>query len=427
MLGGIQIFNFNFNFLNEDKRPFFTLLLIEAVYSIFSGFLAFVNFRVWDKSDGSFHMFLIYFVFYFIIRFIGLLVANYLSINISTTKILKSSLYILLFSPLIFIFLDDYISNIYLWMFIINIPSALMVSFYNCSFNLLLGYYGGVHNTKNYGGFFSLKVYIANVIGFLIPLIFGYFINAISFEFICIFMFILILIGIYFSRYISDVKVPTDCDSYKDLLNYFFKRNKEKSSSLNKELNKLLFLHTFYILIVSFVFQYLDVFRNLYNFKIVDNSFELGVLNSLFFIITTVCLYIYKKYKFKNIHLFIFSSVIVVICIICVYILNESYLKYIIFFYIIGVYYFNVLYGSVSFDLLNQFNNKEKYFILFKRDAYGIISKLLFILISLLFSFDSFNDLNYLYLSIIFFVLLILCNIIYYLLYKRIDKFQNDV
>lgn len=401
--------------LSKYNKDLIYLLLIEAVYLIFAGFMGFVNYKVWEKVDGDFSLFLVYFLFYFAVRATTFVIANLLCLKVNTTKVLKMALYILLSAPIIYIFILDRIDNIYLWFLVLNIPNGSVISFYSCSYNLLLSHVGKKHKIKKYSGFFSIKVFIGSMIGFLLPLMFGFIIDGYGFNIVSIVLLIITLISIYFSKKLPNIKVELGFNSYKEVLKGV-KANKNKRK---KERKKLMLIHTIYLLLTGYMFQYLDMFKTLMKFEISSDNTQLGIISALIFVANTISVFIFNKNFIKKESWFLVGSIMIVGSLASAYLLENVNLLIVLLIYSTGIYFFNVLISSVTFDLMDDFTDGERYIMLFKREFVNMMAKTLFVVIALISGVKTFSDHSFLILGIVFVILTIIANILYLTLNKE--------
>lgn len=393
--------------MNKDlKRIFIT----DIAFKLITGFLLFVNLKVWERTESLQMMFYYYFA-YFVFRFISYGLGTYFVLKSRILFLLRTSFLLIIFQFLSFLVVLDYIENDWIWVAMVAFPTGFFASFYKMSSNQLISHYG---KKKEYPTFFSYRTFVGTVIGFFIPLLFGLLIEEWGFKISC---FIFIIIGSLCFAFTlklkkADITFPEKTNFLHDVM------YRDKGVKIAPQ---ILTFHTLLVLIGGFAFQFVDVFKSIFTFISADNAFYLGVLNAIFLAVSSIGLLLFKRLpNVSKFTWFVVSSITLGVAIICSTILtvDKTNLIFICMLFAFGLYFFITLYESLSFELIGKQSDYHKFVVLFKREMISMVGKISFTIISFIFAFESFSDAAYKWLS--YATILILIITMY--LYKRIAK-----
>lgn len=392
------------------------LLSIEIMFHLIVGFLLFINLKVWEKTE-TIHMMIFYYLIYFVFRYISYGLGTYFILKSKIIFLIRVAFFFMVLQFLSLLFILDYINNEWLWISLIAFPTAFFASFYSMAFNQLVSYYG---KQKEYPTFFSYKTYIASALGFFVPLMVGFFVRDYGFQTIS---FVLLLVSIICLGITFTIKpITLNFDSKKTFIQDLL-----KTKNMFDIPRTVLISHTLFLLIGGFVFQFTDIFKSIFSFMIAKDDFYLGVLNSIFFIISTIALILFKKIKnVSQQSWFLFSGIILSLSIFLTYFPNDTTLLIVCFLFAFGMFFYRTMYHSVSFQLMNNLNNYEKFIILFKREMVSLLGKISFTFVTFIFAFNTIEDIEYKYISLIVLVLMGIMIYLYYYIFRFIENIESE-
>lgn len=347
----------------------------------------------------------LYYIIVFSLRFLcnfilGKIVKKYPKL---CNKILSIGITIRALFILLIVLLGKLIAKYFI---IIAIIYAISETLYWCSHEII---YVDVTTKNNRKKYMSIKKILSKIVNIIAPIILGTSIELYSFIKISIYVFILSLIQIILTLLIknnNDNKTSKEFD-YIKFLKYIKDNNITKIKTYN--------LSGISYGIVENIISTIIIVITLMTFK---TTFNLGILSTIFAIISMIPLLFYNKYYNKNNAIFILTLVTMMVLISVFGILIEikkSTLVIFNFAYIIAFTIYDVIYNTRKGNLVNECNIEEykEEFIIYSSNSV-LIGRIIGYTLMLIVSFTS----NIL----IFKILLVLCTILTpvfsYLIYK---------
>lgn len=347
----------------------------------------------------------LYYIIVFSLRFLcnfilGKIVKKYPKL---CNKILSIGITIRALFILLIVLLGKLIAKYFI---IIAIIYAISETLYWCSHEII---YVDVTTKNNRKKYMSIKKILSKIVNIIAPIILGTSIELYSFIKISIYVFILSLIQIILTLLIknnNDNKTSKEFN-YIKFLKYIKDNNITKIKTYN--------LSGISYGIVENIISTIIIVITLMTFK---TTFNLGILSTIFAIISMLPLLFYNKYYNKNNAIFILTLVTMMVLISVFGILIEikkSTLVIFNFAYIIAFTIYDVIYNTRKGNLVNECNIEEykEEFIIYSSNSV-LIGRIIGYTLMLIVSFTS----NIL----IFKILLVLCTILTpvfsYLIYK---------
>lgn len=347
----------------------------------------------------------LYYIIVFSLRFLcnfilGKIVKKYPKL---CNKILSIGITIRALFILLIVLLGKLIAKYFI---IIAIIYAISETLYWCSHEII---YVDVTTKNNRKKYMSIKKILSKIVNIIAPIILGTSIELYSFIKISIYVFILSLIQIILTLLIknnNDNKTSKEFN-YIKFLKYIKDNNITKIKTYN--------LSGISYGIVENIISTIIIVITLMTFK---TTFNLGILSTIFAIISMIPLLFYNKYYNKNNAIFILTLVTMMVLISVFGILIEikkSTLVIFNFAYIIAFTIYDVIYNTRKGNLVNECNIEEykEEFIIYLSNSV-LIGRIIGYTLMLIVSFTS----NIL----IFKILLVLCTILTpvfsYLIYK---------
>lgn len=347
----------------------------------------------------------LYYIIVFSLRFLcnfilGKIVKKYPKL---CNKILSIGITIRALFILLIVLLGKLIAKYFI---IIAIIYAISETLYWCSHEII---YVDVTTKNNRKKYMSIKKILSKIVNIIAPIILGTSIELYSFIKISIYVFILSLIQIILTLLIknnNDNKTSKEFN-YIKFLKYIKDNNITKIKTYN--------LSGISYGIVENIISTIIIVITLMTFK---TTFNLGILSTIFAIISMIPLLFYNKYYNKNNAIFILTLVTMMVLISVFGILIEikkSTLVIFNFAYIIAFTIYDVIYNTRKGNLVNECNIEEykEEFIIYSSNSV-LIGRIIGYTLMLIVSFTS----NIL----IFKILLVLCTILTpvfsYLIYK---------
>lgn len=394
--------------MNKNVKKIF---FIDIIFCIIVAYTIFINLYVWEKEESIIAMSffnLIYFIFrYFAYIFgIKLILKN----KVKTTFLLSVLSMVFLFLEVNFIL--PHIENTWIWLTLIALPFSAFASLFMVVFNQIMSYYGKENDFDNY---FSLKNFFNSGINIVIPLVASYLIFNFSFEYVSLGMIVVSLLCLI--PVLKLPKITFNFESKNNLMKDVF-----KSSSTPGLTNFILYIHGFFLLLAAYLQQYRDFFSNILTFLIGENEIEVGFLKVGYFLLITLALILFRKLKIKNKHWYKIAIFLLITGM--VFSLNEDSKELLLLaclIFAVAGFYFNTLYRSISFKLINNEDDYGKLIILFKREMIFISTKILFTLTTLFLSIETISDKNY---SLLVSIMIIISLITVYF-YNKLDDYAQ--
>ncbi|MBE5745769.1 MAG: MFS transporter [Clostridiales bacterium] len=302
------------------------------------------------------------------------------------------------------VFFGNYLLN---WIFLAGALIGVSDAFYNSSYLVMKNEVVKKKNINN----FNIKVSVlTNLINIIIPIILGYLIDLTTFNYIAIYVIVIVVFQLIFSFFISPYRPKLPKFKLKEFCLYL-KNNAEDRSKL-----KWNYLNLFFAGFKN-TYKVLIVILTIYVF---ETNFSLGILTSIFSIITTILLIIFKKFEYhkKMNKLLVFMIVSILPIILCVLfiILQNSLILIALNFSLTLAIQLSEYASNSSRDAIIKCLNKYEYIVehQFLSEAFMCLSRILsytiFIIVGLFQNITLF--------TILLIILISLNPIKFYFMYK---------
>lgn len=211
-----------------------------------------------------------------------------------------------------------------------------------------------VTTNENRKEYMSVKKILGKITNIIAPLILGSSIELYSFTKIAVYVFILSVIEIVISLQIKNNKIEQKISEKYNIKHFLKNINRQYKNKVNTYLKSAVSYG-----VIESSMKTLVVIITIMTFK---TSLNLGILTSIFSVISMIALYLYKKYYNKNnSKAILYSCSILIFFSIIALIIDINKITLIIFnlFYTVGIGILGTIYDTKKGDLVKECNFEE--------------------------------------------------------------------
>lgn len=384
------------------------LVKLQILHFFNLGFIIFIAYDIYQKSEtlGGFFLYYLLFTLY---RVIALPVVAWMVLRGKLKQVIGASFVISFLLAVGVLFFADTVESPLVLMHLYALPLALFTTFFQMGNNQLIAQTG---KDAQYSKFFYLTGVWKNAVDVALPILLGVLITAISYKASFVVMAALSLYSIYTVVKMDKMKTGFNGEKFKDIF-------RKTTTAIPK---KIQYIHYGFIFVSGMLLQYLDMAMTSYQFAVSTDELKVGILRSIF----VVALYILYKVKTKtnapdkywfygSLGTFIGVTVLGAV-------VDSTVTNYVVLFTLVVLVY--TIFSSsttMSFTLMGDSTNFEKFAILFKREIVRTASKIVVIGLGMFWSIDTIESVEYK----MYTVIMIAVAIGMYVTYREIDKYVS--